>query len=397
MMGSNVSTAHRLRIVQIAPPWFAIPPVAYGGIELVINDLTNGLAALGHDVTLVAPGDSRTTARLVPNVPRHLGLDYPLAVKALLMTETAARSYRAAHDQLQADVLHDHTDERPDPQYPVPIVRTVHGPATPEAVRKYVHFSALGDAFVAISHRQRALFDQRCTELCGPHGAINWVGTIHNPLDIGAIPFSAHKEGFAFFLGRCDWEKNPDGAIRIARAAGIPLVMALRMHQGERAYFEERVAPLLGPDVTLLPEVGTPEKFEWLRRAKVVIFPSQWEEPFGLVMTEALACGTPVVALDRGAAPEILTDGVTGFMRGSEAELAATIADVGMIAPLACRQHIAIHFAPQRIAAAYVDAYHRAIARHDALQLTGMQTYEYADTPLLETRYDASSARENHS
>jgi len=129
----------------------------------------------------------------------------------------------------------------------------------------------------------------------------------------------------------------------------------------------------------------------------VVIFPSQWEEPFGLVMTEALACGTPVVALDRGAAPEILTDGVTGFMRGSEAELAATIADVGMIAPLACRQHIAIHFAPHRIAAAYVDAYRRAIARHGAMQPDGTRTHEYADTPLPGTRYDAPSARGNRS
>lgn len=313
-----------------------------------------------------------------------------------MMPGTAARYDRAAHDQLHADVLYDHTDERPDPQYPVPIVRMVHSPAMPEAVRKYVQFSALGDAFVALSHRQRALFDQRCTELCGPHGTINWVGTIHNPLDISAIPVSVHKEDFAFFLGRCDWERNPDGAIRIARAAGIPLVMALRVHQGERAYFEERVEPLFGPDITLLREVGTPEKFEWLRRARVVIFPWQWEEPFGLVMTEALARGPPVIALDRGTAPEILTDGITGFMRGSEAALAATIADVGMLTPLACRQHIAIHFAPQRIAA-YVDAYRRAIARHGAMPPNGTRTHKYAETPLPETRYDASSAWGNHS
>jgi glycosyltransferase involved in cell wall biosynthesis len=355
----------RLRIVQLAPPWFAIPPTAYGGIELVINDLSNGLAALGHDVSLIAPGDSHTTARLVPNVPQHLGLDYPLEVKARMMTETSARSYREARLRLRADVLHDHTDERPIPDYPVPIVRTVHGPATPTAVHKYVDFSRQGDAFVAISHRQRELFDQRCAALYGPDDAINWVGTIHNPLDVTQIPFSMDKEDFAFFLGRCDWEKNPDGAIRVARAAGIRLVMALRVHQGERAYFEEAVRPLLGPDVTLLPEVGSPAKFEWLRRARVVIFPSQWEEPFGLVMTEALACGTPVIALDRGAAPEVITDGVTGFLCDSEAAMAEAIRDVGSLDPSACRCQVAERFNPRRIAGRYVEAYRRAITQHN--------------------------------
>ena len=365
------SSNERLRIVQLAPPWFAIPPTAYGGIELVINDLSNGLAALGHDVSLIAPGDSHTTARLVPNVPRHLGLDYPLEDKARMMTETSARSYREARLRLRADVLHDHTDERPIPDYPVPIVRTVHGPATPTAVNKYVDFSRQGDTFVAISHRQRELFDQRCATLHGPDARINWVGTIHNPLDITQIPFSAHKEDFAFFLGRCDWEKNPDGAIRVARAAGIRLVMALRIHQGERAYFEEAVRPLLGPDVTLLPEVGAPEKFEWLRRARVVIFPSQWEKPFGLVMTEALACGTPVVALDRGAAPEVITDGVTGFLCDSEAALADSIRDVGSLDPSDCRCQVAERFNPRRIAGRYVAAYRRAIARHDDMSRGG--------------------------
>lgn len=366
------SSNERLRIVQLAPPWFAIPPTAYGGIEQMVNDLTNGLAALGHDISLIAPGDSRTTARLVPNVPQHLGLDYPLEDKARMMAETSARSYREARLRLRADVLHDHTDERPDPDYPVPIVRTVHGPATPTAVHKYVDFSRQGDTFVAISHRQRELFDHQCAALYGPDGAINWVGTIHNPLDVTQIPFSAHKEDFAFFLGRCDWEKNPDGAIRVARAAGIRLVMALRIHQGERAYFEEAVRPLLGPDVTLLPEVGSPEKFAWLRRARVVIFPSQWEEPFGLVMTEALACGTPVVALDRGAAPEVITDGVTGFLCNSEAALAAAIRDVGALDPSACRRRVEGCFNPRRIAEQYVAAYRRVIARHDETPRRGM-------------------------
>lgn len=354
-------SAERLRIVQLAPPWFPIPPVGYGGIEIVVNDLTNGLAALGHEVFLIAPGDSRTDARLIPNVERHLGLDFTLERKAEIMAETSAESYRKAREQLQADVLHDHTDERPDPDYTVPIVRTIHGPALPEIVQKYARLSAQGDAFVAISRRQRELFQQAGDTLLGDRNAIRFVGAIHNPLDTATIPFAARKEEFAFFVGRSDWEKNPDGAIRIARAAGLPLVMALRVNILERPYFEESVRPLLGPDITLLGEITPEEKFDYLKRAKVVIFSSQWEEPFGLVMTEAMACGTPVIALPRGAAPEVIVDGVTGFLRDSEAELAAAIKDLDTIDPQVCRRHVETAFSPRVIGEQYVAAYHAAI------------------------------------
>ena len=351
----------RLRIVELAPPWFPIPPVGYGGIELVVHDLTNGLAALGHEVFLIAPGDSRTDARLIPNVERHLGLDYTLERKAEIMAQTSAESYRKAKEQLRADVLHDHTDERPDPDYTVPIVRTIHGPAVPEVVQKYAGLSAQGDAFVAISRRQRALFEERCEELFGDRRRIRFVGAVHNPLDTAPVPFSAEKEDFAFFIGRSDQEKNPDGAIRIARAAGLPLVMALRVNIVERPYFEESVRPLLGPDVTLLGEISVEEKFDYLKRARVVIFSSQWEEPFGLVMTEAMACGTPVVALARGAAPEVIVDGVTGYLRDSEEELAAAIAGIDAIDPHACRRHVETNFNPRTIAAQYVAAYRLAM------------------------------------
>ncbi len=356
----------RLRIVQLAPPWFPIPPVGYGGIELVVNDLTNGLAALGHDVFLIAPGDSRTSARLIPNVERGLGLDFTAEEKARIMAETSAESYRKAREQLRADVLHDHTDERPDPGYPLPVVRTIHGPAPQEVVRKYAALSLRGDAFVAISRRQRELFETEAARLFGPGEHIRFVGAIHNPLDTTAIPFAGEKEHFAFFIGRSDWEKNPDGAIRIARAAGLPLVMALRVNILERPYFEEQVRPLLGPDVTLLGEITPAEKFDWLKRAKVVIFSSQWEEPFGLVMTEAMACGTPVVALRRGAAPEVIVDGVTGFLRDSEEGLAEAIGAIDTIDSRACRRHIEEHFSPRAIGDQYVAAYRQAIRMSNA-------------------------------
>lgn len=352
-----------LRIVQHAPPWFPIPPGGYGGIEIVVHDLTNGLVDLGHQVHLIAPGDSRTRAALIPSVARHLGLDYTLAEKAALIDRISAASYRRMRD-LRADVLHDHTDEATPAEFPLPVVRTIHGPATPEFVRKYAAFSARGDAFVAISHRQRALYARACEDLLGDRDAIRFVGTIHNPLDLRAVPFgdADEREDFAFFMGRCDWEKNPDGAIRIARAAGLPLVMALRINGIERPYFERAVRPLLGPDVTLLPELDAARKYAYMRRARVVIFPSQWEEPFGMVLTEAMGCGAPVVALARGAAPELVVDGVTGFLGPTEEDLAAAIARIDTIDPHACRRHVAANFDPRAIAARYVAAYDKAIA-----------------------------------
>jgi glycosyltransferase involved in cell wall biosynthesis len=349
-----------LRIVQLTPPWFPIPPLRYGGIERVVHDLTAGLLMLRQDVTLIAPGDSRTPARLIPNVPRHLGLNFTAEERARITCRTVRRSFQQIVERLDAHIVHDHTDERQPDEYPLPVVRTVHGPATPLAVQKYAAYAARGDSFVAISRSQQALFEQASADLLGDRHAIRFAGAIHNPLDTHAIPFRAEKEDFAFFLGRCDWEKNPDGAIRIARAAGLPLVLALRINDYERPYFEQHVKPLLGPDVTLLPELTTAEKYDYLSRARVTIFSSQWHEPFGMVLTESLACGTPVVALARGAAPEVLVDGVTGFLRHSEAELVAAISQVDQLDPAACRRHVEAHFHPRYIAAQYLQVY-RAI------------------------------------
>lgn len=352
-----------LRIAQHAPPWFPIPPLGYGGIEIVVHELTNGLVALGHDVHLIAPGDSRTAAALVPSVPCHLGLDYTVARKTALIERVSDESFRAIR-RLPIDLLHDHTDEPVPDDFAVPVLRTIHGPALPAFVRKYAAFSARGDTFVAISHRQRQLFEQASEELLGDRRAIRFVGTVHNPLDVAAIPFRDDDEraDFAFFMGRCDAEKNPDGAIRIARAAGLPLVMALRINAIERPYFERMVAPLLGPDVTLLPELQAAQKYAYMRRAKVVIFSSLWEEPFGMVLTEAMACGAPVVALARGAAPELIIDGVTGFLGATEEDLARALLRADTIDPAACRRHVAANFNPLLIATRYTDAYRRALA-----------------------------------
>jgi glycosyltransferase involved in cell wall biosynthesis len=342
-----------MHVVQIAPPFFPIPPARYGGIERVIFDLTEGLMAAGHRVTLCAPGDSRTSAELVPTTPASVGLDMPEEEKARWFNETSSRAYAEAVAR-GADVVHDHTDYRSGAGYPLPVVRTIHGPAVDSFVRHYVEISRDRDTLVAISSRQRELFDEAATTLCGPDARLNFGGTIHNPVDTAHTPFypRAAKGDYVAFLGRCHWEKDPAAAIRIALAAGVPLKMALRVTSAEREYYEHCVAPLLaaaGSQVELVGEVGGADKDELIGRAAAVIFSSPWEEPFGLVLAEAAARGTPVVAYRRGAAPELVMDGVTGILCDDEAAMARALPRAMTLDPGACRAHAEARFSRETI------------------------------------------------
>jgi glycosyltransferase involved in cell wall biosynthesis len=355
-----------MRVVQVAPPWFPVPPTGYGGIERVVYDLTEGLIAAGCEVILCAPAGSRTNARLVPTVARPVGLDLTEAQKARPFAEASRLAYRAALD-LGADLVHDHTDYLPRGGYPLPVVRTAHGPATDAAVARYRTMSRRGDRFVAISRRQRDLFLAAAAARWGPGEHLRFVDVVHNPLDVAAAPFypAAEKLGYAAFLGRCHWEKSPDGAIRVAQAAGVPLMMALRVTSEERPYFESVVAPLLRSIKNLakfVGEVSGQEKDELIGRAGAVLFPSPWEEPFGLVLAEAGARGTPVVALARGSAPELVADGVTGILCADEEEMALAIPRAMALDPVACRAHAEAHFDRALIARRYLALYERVLA-----------------------------------
>lgn len=351
-----------MKIALVAPPWYPIPPVGYGGIEVVVADLATGYQASGNEVVLIAPGDSKAEVPLLPIVPRHVGLELAEKERNALIDDCARRQFAMALEA-GADVVHDHTDFYHARDYPIPVVRTVHGPNAEKAVRLYAELTQQGDSFVGISDRQRELFREAEQRLLGSADAINFAGVVHNPIDVRAVPFRSEKEPFAFFLGRCDWEKNPDGAIRVARAAGMKLKMALRVNNYERPYFEEHVEPLLGPDVELLAEITPGEKFELLAAAQVVLFTSQWEEPFGLVMTEGAACGTPVIAFRRGAAPEVIADGVSGFIVDDEEQMAAAVGRAGSIDPYACRRYIEANFAPEVAARKYVAIFERVLAQ----------------------------------
>jgi len=334
---------------MISPPWLALPPAGYGGIELVVSDLTEALSKRGHEVLLFAPGDSKSSARLFPTVPEALGQDYPLRVRTALFHATSKYAYARALLE-GAELIHDHTQHY-ETEMPITAVHTLHGPAVPQTVELVRRMSATGrNHFVGISHRQRELFGE---------DGISWAGVVHNGIDVAAMPFAVEKEPYLFFIGRANWEKGLDLAVRVAGRAGRPLVMAIKMTEGhERAYYDEHVGPYVDKgNVTLLGEITPQEKFDLYARASGTLFTSQWEEPFGLVMPESMACGTPVLALPRGAAPEIIVDGETGFLCDDEDAMVEAVQSLSKIDPHRCRERVSQYFSVDSMTAGYLDVY----------------------------------------
>lgn len=338
---------------MIAPPWLPIPPRGYGGIELVVYDLTEGLVRRGHEVLLFAPGNSRTSAELVPLAPEHIGQDWPAHARHL---GQAFSKYAYARAFLRrAEIIHDHTLYH-ETALPVSAVHTLHGPTGHGAeIARRMCTDGQHNYFVAISHRQRQLYGEE---------GINFVGTVHNALDTTTAPFAAQKDGYLLFVGRANWEKGLDLAVRVAVRSKQRLVMAVKMTEShEQEYFRQHVAPHLdGSNITILGEITPQEKFELYKHASGTLFTSQWEEPFGLVMTESMACGTPVLALRRGAAPEVIRHGETGFLCESEDEMVEYAAQVSRLDPFACREHVERNFSVDKMAAEYEQAYRRATA-----------------------------------
>src|SRR5216683_518107 len=339
-----------LRIAMVAPPWFDVPPPAYGGVEAVVADLVDDLAARGHEVTLIGAGQDLTRAsRFIPLWPEppseRLGDPFPEVVHAARVAEVL--------DDLDADVVHDHSLAGPllGRGRRVPTIITVHGPVSGEEGEYY---RALGDSvrLVAISEAQRA------------HApGLSWAATVHNAIRPSTFPFRADKEEFVLFLGRMHPNKGAHLAIDAARAAGLPIVLAGKCsEQVELAYLEQEIKPRLGKDTELFGVADAAAKRDLLSRACAMLFPICWEEPFGLVLIEAMACGTPVVALRRGSVPEIIVNGVTGIICDAPSQLPEAVGQARQLDPAACRAHVAARFNTELMAARYEDAYRRVLA-----------------------------------
>ncbi len=292
-----------MRIAQVAPLYESVPPQLYGGTERVVYQLTEELVRQGHEVTLFAAGDSRTSAELVAMCPRALRLD-PGCVDHLahhlVMFDTVAE--RAE----EFDIIHYHVDYLHFPvsrRSTVPHVTTLHGRLDlPELPFVYEHFSEM--PVVSISEAQRK-----------PLPMANWVATIHHGLPCSQFQFHAKPGDYFAFLGRISPEKRVDRAIEIAKRVGIPLRVAAKVDKADAEYFKQQIEPLFDdPLVEFLGEIGERDKSEFLGNARALLFPIDWPEPFGLVMIEAMATGTPVVAFRGGSVDEVIDDGVTGFI-----------------------------------------------------------------------------------
>jgi glycosyltransferase involved in cell wall biosynthesis len=353
-----------MRIAQVAPLYESVPPQLYGGTERVVSHLTEELVRQGHDVTLFASADSVTSAQLAPICLRSLRLDPrcidPLAHHVLMLERVLARAN-------EFDIIHYHVDYLHFPlsrRLPVPSVTTLHGRLDlPDLVPVYREFDDM--PIVSISDAQRT-----------PLPWVNWVGTVHHGLPDDLYAFHDGPGRYLAFLGRISPEKRVDRAIEIARHLGMPLKVAAKVDAADREYFQCRIAPMLDdPVVEFIGEIGDHEKERFLGNASALLFPVDWPEPFGLVMLEAMACGTPVVAWRCGSVPEVIEDGVTGFIVDDlEAAVAAT-ARIGELSRWRCRQRFDDRFTATRMARDYVEIYGALIAeRRDAEERSAVDT-----------------------
>ncbi|HKC49854.1 MAG TPA: glycosyltransferase family 4 protein [Myxococcota bacterium] len=340
-----------MRIAQISPLYESVPPSGYGGTERVVSWLTEALVAAGHELTLFASADSRTNARLVACAPRALRLDpeaHDPVASHLLMLEQVFQRAR------EFDVIHAHVDYLAFPfarRVPVPALTTLHGrldlPVLGPVFREYRE-----QRVVSISNHQRR-----------PLAHARWEATIHHGLPPDLFEFHAEPDDYLAFLGRISPEKRVDRAIEIAVRAGRRLRIAAKIDAADQAYYEREIRGLFEhPLIEYVGEVGDCDKNEFLGQAAGVLFPIDWPEPFGLIMIEALACGTPVIAWPHGSVPEVIEHGVSGFIC---ADVDAAVRAVGELEKLdrrRCREEFESRFSAERMARDYLAVYRRMLA-----------------------------------
>ena len=351
--GRAIEVSSQMKIAQVAPLMESVPPRLYGGTERIVSYLTEELVQLGHDVTLFASGDSITAADLVGCAPMALRLESkvrdPIPYYMLMLDRVRKRAG-------EFDIIHFHID-----QFHFPIFRhlagrtvtTLHGRQDlPDLKPLYLGFDDM--PLVSISNAQR-----------GPIANANFVTTVSHGIPEDLHPLVVHpRGGYVAFLGRIAAEKRPDRAIAVARALGIPIKIAAKIDRVDEAYFRETIAPLLNaPGVEFIGEINERQKSEFLGEARALLFPIDWPEPFGLVMIEAMACGTPVLAFRAGSVPEVIDEGVTGMIVDSLDEAVAAMPRVLSLDRAAVRRRFEERFSAKRMALDYVSVYEALLRR----------------------------------
>ena len=335
-----------MRIAQVAPLAEAVPPKLYGGTERVVSWLTEELMRQGHDVTLFASGDSTTSAKLVPCVPKGLrlaGIRDHIASHLVMLNEVRSRA-----DQF--DIIHFHVDLLQHVLFrdlAHKCLTTLHGRLDlPDFMPVYQTFQEM--PLVSISDSQRTPMP--------PH--VNWLATVHHGLPASVCPFNEQGGGYLAFLGRIAPEKRPDRAVEIAKRAGIALKIAAKVDPTDKAYFDEVIEPLLDhPLIEFVGEIDEEAKCDFLGHALALLFPIDWPEPFGLVMIEAMSAGTPVIAFHNGSVPEVVVDGVTGFIVETMDEAVTAARQVEYLGRARVREVFECRFTAARMAQDYVHAY----------------------------------------
>ena len=342
-----------MKIAQVAPLWESVPPQLYGGTERIVSYLTEELVHMGHEVTLFASGDSRTAAQLEAVCPSALRLNSGIFNRDASMVMLQERSLGSNGD---FDIIHSHLDFLGFPlarRSRRPVVTTLHGrldlPELGPVFREYAEMP-----LVSISDAQRR-----------PMPWANWHTTIHHGLPGDLYSFHENPEGYLAFLGRIAPEKRPDHAIQLAKRVGLPLRIAAKVDPADRDYYRSEIEPMLDhPLIEFIGEISDQEKNEFVGNALALVCPYDWPEPFGLVLIEALACGTPVLAYRRGSIPEIIEHGDTGFVCESLSDMIEAVGDITTIDRRRCRAAFEARFTANRMAHDYVALYERILDVH---------------------------------
>lgn len=344
-----------MRIAQVAPLYESVPPKLYGGTERVVSWLTEELVRLGHEVTLFASGDSMTTATLVPVCKESLRLS-PESIDHLAHHFVMMEKVLRQKDEF--DLIHFHVDYL---HYPLSRrerymhVTTLHGRLDiPDLIPLYKTYSEV--PVISISDAQR-----------DPLPRLNWQGTVHHGLPVNNYKYHRGPGKYLAFLGRTSPEKGLDRAIEIAKAAGVPLKIAAKIDKADQEYFETVIQPMLdNTQVEFIGEIGYPAKSEFLGNAIALLFPIAWPEPFGIVMIEAMACGTPIIAYPFGSVPEVVEDGISGYVVSDQTSAVQAIRNIGKLDRKNVRKHFEQHFTSDRMALDYLKIYERIVSRKKA-------------------------------